>query len=71
MSLLCIDHITPRVRALPLAGEQQLLEKLKKSTDQIDKHKNIYIHRYTLKIIYVRMSKKGYFFFLKSPTHES
>lgn len=39
MSSLCIDQITPRERALPLAGEQQLLEKLEKSTDQIDKHK--------------------------------
>lgn len=47
-----IDQISPRERALPLAGEQQLLEKLKKSTDQIDEHTNIYtqihIYKYTL-----------------------
>lgn len=71
MSLLCTDQITPRESVLPVAGEQQLLEKLKKSTDQIDKHK-IYIYtQIYIKKIYMRMSKKGYFFFLKSPTHES
>lgn len=74
MLLSCIDQKIPpeRVRTSTSAGEQQLLEKPKISTDLIDKHRKKYISKYIFIKVYVcvYMSKVNCFLFPESPACE-